>query len=52
MYELVRALNDARDLVEALLKSAGQPPQWLVEDAMNELARIDELIARLEVGRT
>jgi hypothetical protein len=51
VYELVRALQDARDLVEALLRSAGQPPQWLVDDAVRELAQIDELIARLEVGR-
>jgi hypothetical protein len=52
VYELVRALKDARDLVEALLKSSGQPPQWLIDDAQKELAQIDDLIARLEVGRT
>ena len=48
MNELIRALKDARDLVEALLKSAGDPPQWLVDEAARELVTIDELVARLE----
>jgi hypothetical protein len=47
MNELVRALKDARDLVEALLQSAGEPPQWLVDEATRELATIDELVAKL-----
>ena len=46
--ELIRALKDARDLVEALMKSAGDPPQWLVDEAAKELVTIDELVARLE----
>ena len=46
--ELIRALKDARDLVEALLKSNGDPPQWLIEEAAKELVTIDELVARLE----
>jgi transposase-like protein len=52
--ELIRALKDARDLVEALLKASGEPPQWLVDEANQELSAIDELVARLEGvrGRT
>jgi len=46
--ELIRALKDARDLVEALLKAAGEPPQWLVDEATQELVTLDELVARLE----
>ena len=48
MNELIRALKDARDLVEALLKSNGDPPPWLIEEAARELVTIDELVARLE----
>ena len=48
MNELIRALKDARDLVEALLKAGGQPPQWLVDEATKELITLDELVARLE----
>jgi len=49
--ELIRALKDARDLVEALLKASGEPPQWLVDEAQHELTTIDELVARLESTR-
>ena len=51
MNELIRALKDARDLVEALLKAPGEPPQWLVDEANQELSTIDELVARLEGAR-
>ena len=51
MNELIRALKDARDLVEALLKASGEPPQWLVDEAQQELTTIDELVARLESAR-
>jgi hypothetical protein len=46
--ELIRALKDARDLVEALLKAPGDPPQWLVDEATQELVTLDALVARLE----
>ena len=52
MNELIRALKDARDLVEALLKASGEPPQWLVDEANQELSAIDELVARLEGARS
>ena len=48
MNELIRALKDARDLVEALLTSDGEPPAWLVEEANQGLLALDELVARLE----
>ena len=53
VHELVEALNEARDLLEALVAATttGQPPDWLVEDAQKALARIDELLARLGVAR-
>jgi len=46
--ELIRALRDARDLMEALLKIASEPPEWLAEDAAREIAVIDDLIARMQ----
>jgi hypothetical protein len=49
--ELIRALKDARDLVEALLTTSGEPPQWLVDEANQELSALDELVARLEGAR-
>ena len=51
MNELIRALKDARDLVEALLKASGEPPQWLVDEAHQELTAIDDLVDRLERAR-
>ncbi len=51
MNELIRALKDARDLVEALLKTSGEPPQWLLDEAHHELTAIDELVGRLERAR-
>jgi hypothetical protein len=46
--ELIRALKDARDLVEALLTADGEPPEWLVEEANQGLVNLDDLVARLE----
>lgn len=51
MHELIRALRDARDLMEALLKTAAGAPAWLTADAEREIAAIDELIARMEPGQ-
>lgn len=51
MNELIRALKDARNLVEALLKASGEPPQWLVDEAHQELTTIDDLVSRLEAPR-